>query len=260
MIDTHTHLYLGEEFGCDAETVVERALNVGVWHLVFPNVDVSTVEPMIKLHSKFPDSTSVAMGLHPTEITDNWQTDLDLIRKSMSAERIVAIGEVGIDLYWDSTYRNEQMRALDFQFHIAEEQNLPVIIHCREGLDEVLEVMRYYEGKLPQCVFHSFTGCVKDVEKIRELGDFYFGINGVVTFKNANSLREAVLQIGLNRLMLETDSPYLAPVPFRGKRNESANLPIVAGKIAEVLGVTVNEVEQVTDTNAIRFFNLRQDN
>ena len=159
-------------------------------------------------------------------------------------------------MYWDKTFREEQISALNVQFGWAEALSLPVILHCRDGLNEVLEVIDNYKGNVPQIVFHSFGGSVADVERIKKSGDFYFGINGVVTFKNAQDLRDALPSIGLDRILLETDSPYLAPVPYRGKRNESSYIPIIAKKIAEVLGVSEEAVATATTANAESFFNL----
>lgn len=256
MIDTHTHLYLRDEFGDDAECAVVRALNHDVKHLVFPNVDLSTLQPMLELHSKFKNETSVAIGLHPTEINNEWRRILDKIIDFANDINFVAIGEVGIDLYWDKTYREQQISALDYQLHLAEELSLPVIIHCREGLNEVLMVFENYNGVLPRCVFHSFTGDKDDVKRIKSIGDFYFGINGVVTFKNATELRHALPDIGLERILLETDSPYLAPVPYRGKRNESAYLPLIVAKISETLCVSMDEVKHITTLSARDFFGI----
>lgn len=255
-IDTHTHLYLSDEFGNDSESVVRSAIAAGVERMIFPNVDLSTVDPMISLHTKFPENTFVALGLHPTEVKGNWQDVLEQICPMFEKYSCVAVGEVGIDLYWDKTFRDEQMLALNVQLGWAEALSLPVILHCRDGLNEVLEVIKNYKGNVPQIVFHSFGGNVSDVEKIKSTGDFYFGINGVVTFKNAQNLREALPSIGLDRILLETDSPYLSPVPYRGKRNESSYIPIIAKRIAEVLNISENIVASVTTANAESFFKL----
>lgn len=256
LIDTHTHIYLHEEFdGTNAE-VVKRGIDAGVSHMVFPNVDLSTIEPMMKLHNQFPNNTSVAIGLHPTEIKENWKDDLMTIQNFLNKGNFIAIGEIGIDMYWDKTFRDKQMQALDIQLHWAEEKKLPAILHCRDGLDEIIEVISSYSGNVPSLLFHSFSGSIHDIEKLRQYGDFYFGINGVVTFKNAQTLRDALPSIGLNRILLETDSPYLAPVPHRGKRNESAYLPLVATKIAETLNEPIEKVASTTTANAIQFFHL----
>ena len=256
LIDTHTHIYLREEFDGTNVEVVKRGINAGVSHMIFPNVDCSTIEPMMQLHDQFPENTSVAIGLHPTEVKENWKDALNQIKKVLEKNSIVAIGEIGIDMYWDKTFRNEQMQALDEQLHWAEERNIPAILHCRDGLNQIIEVISSYSENLPPLLFHSFSGSIDDVERLRQYGDFYFGINGVVTFKNAQMLRDALPAIGLNRILLETDSPYLAPVPYRGKRNESAYLPLIAAKIAETLNISIDHVADVTTTNTINFFHL----
>lgn len=255
MIDTHTHLYL-EEFDADRSEAVQRALAAGVSHLVLPNVDLTTIEPMHRLHDEFADVTSMAMGFHPTEVNADFRQSLDEVECHFGERRYVAVGEIGIDLYWDATYRREQMQALYTQLHWAREMNLPVIIHCREGLSTILEVFDAFEGELPQGVFHSFTGTVDDVAEIRRRGDFYFGINGIVTFKKS-TIPQLLPAVGLERLLLETDSPYLAPVPNRGRRNESANIPYICACIAQWLGVSNQEVSDATDANACRLFGLK---
>lgn len=254
MIDSHSHIYL-EEFDADRSDVVARARQAGVRHLVLPNVDLDTVEPMMALHRAFPAYTSVAMGLHPTSVGENFRSDLAAVKAIFDRGGFVAVGEVGIDLYWDKTYRNEQIEVFDEQLRWAERTGLPVIIHCREGLDDILWTFDNYGGTLPKCVFHSFGGTVDDVEAIRRRGDFLFGINGIVTFKNSK-LGDVLPAIGLDRILLETDCPYLTPVPFRGRRNESAYIPHIAAKIAELLGTTTDEVSARTDANAQRFFDI----
>lgn len=252
MIDTHTHIYL-EEFDADRDAVVARALESGVKHLVLPNVDLSTIKPMRELHESYRACTSMAMGFHPTEVNGDYAEALKVIEKELSENEYVAVGEIGIDLYWDKTYRVEQKIVLNTQLHWASEMGLPVILHCRDGLDTILEVFAEYKGDLPNGVFHSFTGTVEDVCRIRQYGDFYFGINGIVTFKKSQV--PAVLpEIGMNRILLETDSPYLAPVPNRGKRNESANIPYICRCIAACLGEAEDAVSHVTDANAETLF------
>lgn len=257
MIDTHTHLYL-PEFDADGggRAAVERAMAAGVTRMVFPNVDRTSVEPMRALAAQFPGTISMAMGLHPTEVRENWREELDFhmaeLRKHVAD--YVAVGEIGIDLYWDKTFRSEQMQALDEQFALADELCKPVIIHCREGLDETLEVMQGHPGL--RAVFHSFGGTADDVERIRRHGDHYFGINGIVTFKNSK-LREVLPAIGIERILTETDAPYLAPVPHRGKRNESAFITETGKAIAGALGIGFDDVDLTTSRNAITFFDLK---
>lgn len=259
LIDTHTHLYL-EEFAEDGygEAAVRRAFDAGVGKMLLPNVDLSTIEPMKELAGKFPGVVSMAMGLHPTEVKDSWAENTEAALAELGTKRdgqllYKALGEVGIDLYWDKTFEREQMLSLEKQISKAMELDLPVIIHCREGQAQVLEVLQGFPGA--RAVFHSFGGTAKDVDDIRRVGDFYFGINGIVTFKNCK-VREALPEITLDRLMLETDSPYLAPVPHRGKRNESAFITHTAAHIAAYLDVPVKEIENRTTVNAEFFFKI----
>lgn len=255
IIDTHTHLYL-DDFAPDNDEAVKRAIDAGVGMMIFPNVDLSTVTPLKQLAGRFPDHIRTALGLHPTEISENWRTDLaatvDLIRSH--SKEIVAVGEIGIDLYWDKTFAAEQAEAFRTQASLAAELGLPVIIHCREALKEILEQFDLMET-LPAGVFHSFGGTPDDVEAIRRRGDFYFGINGVVTFKNSR-LADTLPAIGIDRILLETDSPYLTPVPFRGRRNESAYIVHVADAVSKALGLPRERVEAITTENARKLFNL----
>lgn len=256
MIDTHTHPYL-EQFEDGGAEAVERALAAGVTHMVLPNVDESSVRPILDLHSRYPEQTSVAIGLHPTEVNADWRPTLDRIlevfRCDPSAPHIVAIGEVGMDLYWDKTFRKEQADAFAYQLRLAEEAGLPVIIHCREALEDTIAVIAEVKPTVP-LIFHSFTGSPEDVRRIREVCDPWFGINGVVTYKNAQPLRDALPEIGLGRILLETDAPYLAPVPKRGRRNEPAYVTYVRDQVAATLGVTPAEVEAATEANAKEIF------
>lgn len=255
LIDTHTHLYL-PEFDPDSVSAVDRAVDAGVGFMIFPNVDLTTVEPMKQLHSRRKDVTAMAMGLHPTEVNDGYRDALRKIGDELAENpsMYVAVGEIGIDLYWDKSFRSEQMEAFRTQCIWAADMDKPIIIHCREGLDETLEVLSSLE-KVPRGVFHSFGGTSQDVERVRRVGDFYFGINGIVTFKNS-SLRKTLPGIGLSRILLETDSPYLAPVPMRGKRNESAYLIHTAAHVADALGITLEELSQQTTSNAKTLFKI----
>lgn len=255
IVDTHTHLYL-PEFEPDFTAAVDRAVSAGVKLMVFPNVDRKTIGPMRELNSLRPDNTLLAMGLHPTEINSDWESDLRFIEDEFRKHRsdYIAIGEIGIDLYWDQSFRKEQMDAFERQCRIAVSENLPVIVHCRDGLNETLEVLDSM-GNKPNGVFHSFGGTVEDVDAIRRRGDFYFGINGIVTFKNSR-LRDVLPEIGLERIVLETDSPYLAPVPHRGKRNESSFIIHVAEYIALVFNTSRKMVEDITTSNAKQLFSL----
>lgn len=256
LIDTHTHLYL-EEFEPDGKAAaVDRALAAGVGHMVLPNVDLTTIEPLLELHRQRPEVTSAAMGLHPTEVKEDWREQIELIERAIvdHAQRFVAIGEIGMDLYWDSSFKKEQMEAMDYQVRLAEREGLGVIIHCREALDETLEVLQGHRNI--KGVMHSFGGSEGDVERIlATTPEMMFGINGIVTFKNSH-VRDTLPAIGLERLLLETDSPYLAPVPFRGKRCESSMLVHTARHIAGHLGIEMEKLAEATTANAGRLFGL----
>ena len=259
MIDTHTHLY-DRAFAagctdpmagcCDA---VDRAVAAGVNMMVLPNVDLESIGPLKALRALRPEVTAAAMGLHPTELGTDWRATLDIIEAELRRGGYCAIGEVGIDLYWDRTYEREQMLAFDAQLALAEEMSLPVIIHCREGLDRTLEVLQGHRGV--SAVFHSFGGPVTDAERIMSAGDYYFGINGIVTFKNSG-LKSVIPALPSDRILTETDSPYLAPVPHRGKRNESSYIPLIVSAIAEATGKSEAEIGTITTANAQKFFSL----
>lgn len=253
--DTHTHLYL-DDFSPENEEVVRRAIACGVEKLIFPNVDLSTIEPMKHLHKSFPQNTFMAMGLHPTEVRETWEKDLAETEKELkeNISDYVAVGEIGIDLYWDKTFIEEQKEVFRSQAQFAVDLDLPIIIHCREGLKEILDVLREMPVK-PKGVFHCFSGDIADVEAIREIGDYYFGIGGVVTFKKS-TLKDVLPTIGIDRILLETDSPYLAPVPHRGGRNESAYIPDIAAFIAKELGMELSEVASRTTNNCDSLFKI----
>lgn len=264
MIDTHTHLY-DEAFskedpdGCGK--AVDRAVDAGVSLMVLPSVDRESAAEVAALHAARPTCTFTAMGLHPTEVGKDWREELDDIVAILRATSPVAIGEVGIDLYWDDSNLALQKEAFVAQIIMAAKENLPVIIHCRDGLDVCCECIvnaqnQIPSGTLPPLVFHSFTGSPDDVRKVRQICDPYFGVNGVVTFKNSGLLPEAIKEIGIDRLLLETDSPYLAPVPKRGRRNESSFLPYIKEKIADILGLSPDAVDRITTQNAKHFFKI----
>ncbi len=252
MIDTHTHIYL-EEFDNDRDEVVSRAKAGGVEHIILPNVDLDTVQAMHDTHRRYPDYCRMAMGLHPTSVDADYRRQLDRIHDHLAEGNYCAVGEIGLDLYWDKTFAQEQEEAFITQVGWAVELDLPVIIHCREAFTEMLALLQ--SGRVPafRGVFHSFTGSADEVRQLRATGDYYFGINGIVTFKNAH-LEEVVREIGIDRLLLETDAPYLAPVPHRGKRNEPVYLSRMAERIAEILGITSHGVDTSTTANAIRLF------
>lgn len=253
LIDTHTHLY-GEEFDADRDTVVGNIISSGVGHLILPNIDEASLPRMKAMAQTYPGITSMAIGLHPTEVGPDWAAAVDRLMAELSdTHPYVAIGEIGMDLYWDDTHGEEQMHALDRQLGVACSRNLPVIIHCRKALAPTLEVLEGHPGV--RGVMHSFEGTPADVEAVRKRADMYFGVNGIVTFKKS-TVPALLPVIGIGRILLETDSPYLAPVPYRGKRNDSSNLPLIAQSVAATLGLTLAEVEQATTHSARALFNL----
>ncbi len=250
-IDTHTHLYL-EAFKDDIEEVIERAVSNGVQQMFLPNIDSSTTEAMLRLCEAHPGRLFPMIGLHPTSVKENYEDELKEVEEKLDDERFIAIGEIGMDLYWDKTFIKEQQAAFQQQLRWAKLHGLPVVIHARDSFEEIFEVMdrEYSEGLTG--VFHSFTGTPQQVEKINSY-DFYIGINGIATFKNAG-LEDIVGCIPLNRLLVETDAPYLAPVPYRGKRNESSYVRFVAQKIADIRNMTIEEIASVTSSNALALF------
>ena len=254
MIDTHTHIYM-DSFSGENPDAVARAEAAGVEMMILPAVDRESASEIKSLYSRCPGTTRTAMGLHPTEVGNDWREEIDEIFSILSSTSPVAIGEVGIDLYWDKSNIDLQKKAFIFQLLAAEKMDLPVIIHCRDGLDVCLECLDKV-GNLPELVFHSFTGSPDDVRRIRKICNPYFGINGVVTFKNSASLPDAVKEIGIDSILLETDAPYLAPVPMRGRRNESSYLPYINAKIADILAMTPDETDSITTRNAKTFFRI----
>ncbi|WP_415956127.1 TatD family hydrolase [Phocaeicola plebeius] len=254
LIDTHTHLYT-EEFDVDRELAVIRAVEAGVTRLFMPNIDDTTVEAMLKL-CEAHDCCYPMIGFHPTSVDAGWKERLEKVKgylTSSSSHCFYGIGEVGIDLYWDKTFREEQMIVFEEQVKWALEYDLPLIIHCREAYPELLEVLSGYKHTALRGIFHSFTGTSEDAERLLEYESFMLGINGVVTFKKS-TLPEVLKNVPLKRVVLETDSPYLAPVPYRGKRNESANLVKVAECLSVIYGVPLSEIASRTTENALKVF------
>lgn len=256
LIDTHTHPYL-PEFS-DPAAVIDEAVEAGVVMSVLPNVDDASIAMIRELHRLRPSATATAVGLHPTEVDDrDIDSQLSFVRDVIdSFPGLVAVGEIGMDLYWDKTFRDRQMQILAAQLAMAAERHLPAIIHCRKALDETLEVIASLD-KAPRVVFHSFGGSEADVDRIRMVcGDPMFGINGIVTFKNSR-LRDTLPAIGLDRIMLETDAPYLAPVPHRGKINRPAYVTHIAAHIAHSMDLPLETVAETTTRNACDFFGMQ---
>ena len=252
MIDTHSHIY-AEEFDADCAEAIERAKSVGVEHIILPNVDSETLPRMLSLEAAYPGYCHAAIGLHPTSVDANYPSELNLIKSELERREWIAIGEIGFDLYWDKTFLNEQITAFQQQIEWALEYNLPVIIHVRDSFRETMTALAPYRNKGLRGVFHSFVGSIDEANEIIEFGGFYMGINGIVTFKNSG-LAAIVEQIDLKHILLETDSPYLTPVPHRGKRNESAYTQLVLMKLSGIYNLSPEEVDVKTSHNARELF------
>ena len=258
MIDTHSHIF-SEEFRDDLPEVIDRAREVGVTHIFMPNIDDSSVDAMLGVCRQFPGYCFPMLGFHPTSVDGD--TSIYKVREMkkllMPGHPYIAIGEVGMDLYWDKSWLKQQQQILDEQIQWALEWNLPLVIHCREAFPQLFEVLRPYRNSSLKGVFHSFTGTADEAAELLEYEHFLIGVNGVVTFKKS-TLPEALAGVPLSKLVLETDAPYLAPVPFRGKRNEPSYVKRVALKLAELYEVENGEVERKTAENALKLFNFSE--
>lgn len=252
LIDTHTHLFC-EEFDEDRELAILRAVEAGVTRMFMPNIDDTTIESLMSLCDKHANCYPL-MGFHPTSVDADWEKRLSVVEKTLrSGYKFYGIGEVGMDLYWDKTYIKEQMKVFDIQTQWAIGFNLPLIIHCREAYPEMLEVLSKYKGTSLRGIFHSFGGTVDEAQALMEYPNFMLGINGVVTFKKS-TLPDVLREVPIEKIVLETDSPYLAPVPYRGRRNESAYLLSTANKLSEIYGLPIDEISAQTTTNALKVF------
>ena len=252
MIDTHSHIY-AEEFDSDRAEVIARAKAAGITKIILPNVDSESLPRMLQLESEYPSYCFAAIGLHPTSVKENYAEELAIVKKELERREYVAIGEIGIDLYWDKSFLKEQIQVFVQQIEWALEYNLPVIIHVRDSFRETMDVLEQFRGKGLEGVFHSFTGTIDQATEIIDFGGFYIGINGIVTFKNSG-LDAVVQQIDPRYLLLETDAPYLTPAPFRGKRNESEYLTLVATKLANTFNMNFNQLTKITTENAYKLF------
>jgi TatD DNase family protein len=252
-IDTHTHLFL-EQFKDDREDVIKRAIDSGVYKLLLPNIDSKSIDDLKETVKLFPDNCYPMIGLHPTSVDNNFTTELDLVKNELKSGEYIAVGEIGIDLYWDKTFIKEQQQAFATQLDLALEYNLPVVIHARESFAEIFEVLDNYRGSGITGVFHSFTGTLEDANRAIDMG-FMIGFNGILTFKNSG-LDKIAEQVDIKHILLETDSPYLAPTPYRGKRNESSYVINVGNKLADIKGISIEDVARITTENAERLFNI----
>ena len=255
LIDTHTHLYV-EEFCDDINQVVKRAKHAGVAKAILPNIDETTIVPLKALSDSDSDFFLSLFGLHPTSVRKDWQNQLDNIHKELDSDGCVGIGEIGVDLYWDVSLRNEQLDAFKEQLKWSAEKNLPVAIHFRNATREAIDCVNAVGAKSLRGVFHSFGGNRDELDAILALKNFSIGINGVITFKNSG-LAETLVHCPKEKIVLETDAPYLSPVPYRGKRNEPAYLTFVIKKLAEIWQESENEAAKITTRNALNLFEIK---
>jgi TatD DNase family protein len=252
-IDTHTHLY-ADEFTADIEKVIGNAIENKVDRMILPDIDSTVREAMLQLHEKYPENCPIMIGLHPTSVKEDYKSELEKIDEMIDKHNFCGIGETGIDLYWDKTFYSEQLDSFTYQVELALKHDLPIVIHSRKSINEIFSVLKHYKGKGLKGVFHCFPGSLEEAHKAIDIG-FYLGIGGVVTYKNSG-MAEVVRQTDLKHLLLETDAPYLSPVPFRGKRNESSHIPVIAGFIADLKGITIEEVAETTTSNAKQLFKI----
>ncbi len=253
IIDTHCHLYL-DEFKDDIGSVINRAEAETVKKFYLPAIDSSEIDNMLALERKFPGKCIAMMGLHPCYVKDNYQQELAIVENWLSKRKFAAIGEIGLDFYWDKTFVSQQFEAFRMQIELALQHNLPIVIHTREAMQESIDVVKEYKSKGIKGIFHCFGGSLQNAREIIDAG-FYLGIGGVLTYKKSG-LAEVLEKIDLEHLVLETDAPYLTPVPFRGKRNESSYLKYVVERLALVKDVSVEEIAKITTANAEKIFGL----
>ena len=253
LIDTHCHLYL-EEFKNDIDAVMERAANAGLQKFYLPAIDSSQTEHMYLLEKNFPDQCIAMMGLHPCSVKADYKTELAHVATQLTKRKFAAIGEIGLDFYWDKTFTKEQYEAFETQAEWALQYDLPIVIHTRNAMQETIELVKNFEPRGIRGIFHCFSGNYEQAREIIAAG-FYLGIGGVLTYKNAG-LAEVIEQVELEYLVLETDAPYLTPVPYRGKRNESSYIKYIIEKLALIKNVSIEEVAAITTANAEKIFSL----
>jgi TatD DNase family protein len=253
LIDTHCHIYL-QEFNEDRKEMLTRAENEGVKLFLMPAIDSATYQFMVDVEQNYPGKSLPMMGLHPCSVKKEFETELAFVETKLSEKKFIAVGEIGLDFYWDKTFTDEQYKVFQKQIELALHYDLPIVIHSRNSTDECIQVVKQNQkGKL-KGVFHCFSGNAAQANQITELG-FYLGIGGVVTFKNSG-LDKVVKEIEMKHIVLETDSPYLAPVPFRGKRNECSYLKYVVEKLSDIKGISKEEIAEITTSNAKRLFSI----
>lgn len=254
-IDTHTHIYL-DEFDQDRHQIVEKAIQSGVKYMMLPNIDRSSVQPMLAMVNDFPDHCFPMMGLHPTSVKENYQEELREVETSLGEHKFYGIGECGMDFYWDKTFVREQERAFRHQIELALAHKLPLVVHIRDSFNEVIRILKDVNNPDLKGIFHCFSGSIEQARQAIGLG-FSLGLGGVITFKN-NKMQETLKHVDLKHLVLETDAPFLAPVPYRGKRNEPSYVPLIAAKVAEIKEIDIAEVARETTRNAMQLFQINK--
>ena len=253
-IDTHSHIY-DEAFSSEEDLAVSRAVDAGVTKMILPDIDRSSRQAMFDLSDRHPGVLFPTLGLHPTSVDANWKEEIDAVKKILPQHKIWAIGEIGIDCYWSKEFLEQQKEVFRIQLDMAEKKDLPIIIHSRESTELIINILKDYKNRNLRGVFHAYSGSVETFRELQKLGDWYIGIGGVLTYKKA-SIAETVKEIPLERIILETDSPYLTPVPHRGKRNESSYIPHIAEKLSIQKSISIEEVARTTTANATRLFRL----
>ena len=251
--DTHAHLY-DEAFTGEEDLAIERAVESGVTRMIFPDIDSQTREHMFEIALRHEGTVYPCLGLHPTSIDASWEKEMEMVHENLS-RKIWAIGEIGIDCYWSKEFLKEQETAFRMQLELAHKLSLPVIIHSRESTELIINILKDCRHLDLRGVFHAYSGSVETYKELQKTGDWYIGIGGVLTYKKA-SIAETVKQIPLERILLETDSPYLTPVPYRGKRNESAYIPHIAEKLFQQTGTSIEEIAATTTENASKLFGI----
>jgi len=252
LIDTHTHFY-AQEFDLDRQQLIEKAIEIGVSKFFMPNIDSASMPNLWHLASQYPQCCFPMAGLHPCSVKENYEVELANVKHWLATKKMYALGEIGIDLYWDKTFLPEQKIAFNTQISLAKQYNLPIVIHSRNAFDETFEILNTHNDSNMRGIFHCFSGTIEQAEKIINLGGFKLGVGGVITFKNAG-LDNVVAAIGMQHIVLETDAPYLAPAPHRGKRNDSTYLMLIAEKIAALKKITIEEVAAISTKNAEEIF------
>lgn len=254
IVDTHSHVY-DEKFDEDIDDAILRAKKSGVGYILLPNVDLDSISRVNNLVDKYPDFCLPMMGLHPTCVTSDWEKDLEVLKDQFALRKYIAVGEIGLDLYWDKSFEEQQKAAFEEQLKWSIEYDLPVSIHCRDAVMESIECVKNVGAEKLRGVFHSFGGSKDELMEVLTLKNFLIGINGTLTYKNS-SLPEIVHHADLGRLVVETDAPYLPPVPYRGKRNEPSYTIHIINKLSDIYGLSPVEIENITTDNAMKMFSV----